>query len=1669
MPKAVGGNSASGRKIGYWQSSNVRKRQYKDGKFKCPPVRPGDIPLDTNIPSVAVGRIYTMLLAPLYTEFTALKYRPNGPQTWIAVGGFDFSDPGVDPDAETDTAPDVSTHSTWSDMAMTTDRRTAFIQLLITFMDKYGFQGIDLDWEYPVSEDRGGRPEDTKNFVSLVREMRQAFGTKYGISVALAPDFWYLRYFDAVAMQPYVDWFGFMAYDLHGVWASDSKSKLVRGHTDAEEIYKDIIPLSFDGLDFRKINFGMAIYGRGFTLADPKCRAMDGTCSWTGGNEAGICTDFSGVLSYDEIQQKILDAQRQNRAGPTLDPTTMMKYLTWGDKQQNWIGYYDQETWQLKKTNLADKYGFGGTLFWSVDFMGQGMNISDVYIDPSLVCQDGNNGNRIASCHQPCRLIMPQCAIPTTTVTATYTITFEVYQGPSSTLTETMITEVTVTTASISFSPVYVGGGRNGGDTFTPVPIIPMPSMILSVTPTAGGTVTTRTVTLPNWPTTGQWPPPGGVTNQDPWQAPTHSDASSSTSTQEPFAPLPPLYPITGPTDPPVPKETDFRTTETTETTSTTTAAVVIMTWPPGVIEPTDNDDDDIIPCHAWFLTGFKLNFPIPPGLYIFPPPDPPSIKPPPGMNINLKPEPHIILTRGKDNKWTTSQRSDQTSSCAHSTTVFDTATSVTATVTISGKSTWTSTATVRSTQIPRTGCHLQATATTGQTFVTNTNCPHARGIVAFERKNEEDDSDSDGSDADGSDSDSSEWADHQLHSAQRHANNKSLGHDDNLSQSRPGKNTRKSTSRRHPSAPQSPHRREENNDIDIDCWFGHYGILLPADPLNVVDIDRLLDDYKANRNLQFTKIWAPSHRGFTAGYFLEDATIRLENELIALRNSGILRPFFYIDHFHFSDSSDGSLGGSLRRRTRPVMSFNITETKAQNREQEVRRSTNVVAKSSSWSASQVSVPRGVRWPNDQSRIGNDYHYYYHPSAGQGQNIHVCEADDIPWHAHTVSIDVIAATLCSRQVHSDHVGQEFSNFQSRNLPVRAYSVRGGPVFTGDGYHEPLVHKGRHASQVAAMAVGQHLGIAKRANLWTSTAGAESFIESDVFEVAFWLNDALVEILESIASQNNAHTAVLSISFDSELSENPAMIGLDLMGTIFCWFRPSLTAAILFEFYKLNIPIIMSSGNIYNKDPAILWPPILAYETYRGYNSIPGTPNRNELRNFANSIMLVGATTKNGPKADFSQFSSLVQLHAPAKALWEVQAPKHGNGLIETNDADAQGTSYAAPQVAGLIAYFRALPNTDLQKRLSDVRTLKYFLGKLARVLNVMPGLPMPPKYKARFPETLMVRTIWNGQLPEDLSCLVQEDIDKMTEAQRNVCPDIKNDKFWNDAKYWNAISTTEDNDKGQTIEWQPGEPGPLCSAAAPSTTPSKGSGRATLPPELNGRAPQIVLGPGQCGTGCNSDWYCDDSPDGVPPFYRDPKDPNKSNPYLGILPVPIPIPTPLPSTAPQVRHCHFHITKIFTYTTSIAPTSPTLSRLACTSYDPNNANTVLGTKNIGTASGNKLVWSASQSRLPADIHFALSSCLVPRSMNFRRGVDGTDDTDSTDSVDEVDSADGTDGADSMDGSDDSPLESDNCVITFTTSGHTWSTDDRDSAKAAYCNVGKYSGHLTQDMDCFYTC
>ena len=116
--------------------------------------------------------------------------------------GFDFSNN------------DTATHTTWSDMVSTAANRQSFITGAISFMSAYDFTCIDLDWEYPVDQARGGRPTDMVNLVQLLADMRARpdFANKFGISVTLAPDIWYLQHYDAKGMLASVVFLGFMAY-----------------------------------------------------------------------------------------------------------------------------------------------------------------------------------------------------------------------------------------------------------------------------------------------------------------------------------------------------------------------------------------------------------------------------------------------------------------------------------------------------------------------------------------------------------------------------------------------------------------------------------------------------------------------------------------------------------------------------------------------------------------------------------------------------------------------------------------------------------------------------------------------------------------------------------------------------------------------------------------------------------------------------------------------------------------------------------------------------------------------------------------------------------------------------------------------------------------------------------------------------------------------------------------------------------------------------------------------------------------------------------------------------------------------------------------------------------------------------------------------------------------
>ena len=95
-------------------------------------------------------------------------------------------------------------------MVSSQSNRAKFIGNLRQFMDTYAFDGVDLDWEYPGADDRGGESGDSANYVLLTKEMRAAFGTKYGISMTLPTSYWYLQHFDLPGIQQHIDWFNLM-------------------------------------------------------------------------------------------------------------------------------------------------------------------------------------------------------------------------------------------------------------------------------------------------------------------------------------------------------------------------------------------------------------------------------------------------------------------------------------------------------------------------------------------------------------------------------------------------------------------------------------------------------------------------------------------------------------------------------------------------------------------------------------------------------------------------------------------------------------------------------------------------------------------------------------------------------------------------------------------------------------------------------------------------------------------------------------------------------------------------------------------------------------------------------------------------------------------------------------------------------------------------------------------------------------------------------------------------------------------------------------------------------------------------------------------------------------------------------------------------------------------
>ena len=110
----------------------------------------------------------------------------------------------------------------FSDMCLTKESRSKFINSAIEFIKTNNLDGIDIDWEFPNLIGYGNvyRPEDKENFTSLAKELRSALdqlekdGKHYWLTAATGSFDDYLANTEMDKVQKYMDFVNVMAYDF---------------------------------------------------------------------------------------------------------------------------------------------------------------------------------------------------------------------------------------------------------------------------------------------------------------------------------------------------------------------------------------------------------------------------------------------------------------------------------------------------------------------------------------------------------------------------------------------------------------------------------------------------------------------------------------------------------------------------------------------------------------------------------------------------------------------------------------------------------------------------------------------------------------------------------------------------------------------------------------------------------------------------------------------------------------------------------------------------------------------------------------------------------------------------------------------------------------------------------------------------------------------------------------------------------------------------------------------------------------------------------------------------------------------------------------------------------------------------------------------------------------
>ncbi|XP_044265227.1 acidic mammalian chitinase-like [Tribolium madens] len=244
---------------------------------------------------------------------------------------------------------------TFTEVARSADLSQAMANSAIEFFEKFDFDGLDVDWEYP----RGG---DIGTYIDLLTVLKKAFEPKgYLLTVAVNSIPGEVGGYDIPAMSNILDVINVMTYDFHAMWGNTAENSPLYGGENESQWNRDnrnsdaAIRYWLDGgADPQKIALGIAFYGHTYKIS-PENHGLDAPTQGPG--DPGPYTNNTFSLGYNEVCEFHPDG-----SVVFLDDMKV-PYMYDGDF---WIGYDNEQSVTIK-TEYAKEKNLAGVFIWSIE------------------------------------------------------------------------------------------------------------------------------------------------------------------------------------------------------------------------------------------------------------------------------------------------------------------------------------------------------------------------------------------------------------------------------------------------------------------------------------------------------------------------------------------------------------------------------------------------------------------------------------------------------------------------------------------------------------------------------------------------------------------------------------------------------------------------------------------------------------------------------------------------------------------------------------------------------------------------------------------------------------------------------------------------------------------------------------------------------------------------------------------------------------------------------------------------------------------------------------------------------------------------------------------------------------------------------------------------------